>query len=150
MLLDAAIRPTARRAFSAQAPAQLINGYVIAGLVLWPCQFESRTDGAAAARTSSSGGTRRKAGGAEGAQKAATTSLSWALSGLLCMATWRPDSNNADFLQPPASFGRKAVGPLDVKVCPEVHAFDAGAEKFEWVARNTSRRRARARRYFQK
>ena len=74
-----------------------------------------------------------------GAQKAATTSVSWALSGLLCMATWRPDSNNADFLQPPASFGRKAVGPLDVKVCPEVHAFDAGAEKFEWVARNTSR-----------
>ena len=74
-----------------------------------------------------------------GTQKAATTSLTWALSGLLCLATWRPDHVATEVLLPPAALGRPSLGALESKICPEVHAFDAGGEKFEWVSDNTSR-----------
>jgi len=74
-----------------------------------------------------------------GTQKAATTSLTWALSGLLCLATWRPDHVATSVLLPPAALGRPALGALRSKICPEVHAFDAGPDKFTWVSENTSR-----------
>ena len=74
-----------------------------------------------------------------GTQKAATTSLTWALSGLLCLATWRPDHVETEVLLPQAALGRPSLGALESKICPEVHAFDAGSEKFEWVSENSSR-----------
>ena len=46
-----------------------------------------------------------------GTQKAATTSLTWALSGLLCLATWRPDhvASSAHYLVETGQATREAA-----------------------------------------
>ena len=75
-----------------------------------------------------------------GAQKAATTSLSSALAGVLCLALYRP---NEDTVEPPAVAGldklhasTEAGGAVQ---CSEVHAWDGSLTKFNALLEHPQR-----------
>ena len=74
-----------------------------------------------------------------GAQKAATTALSWALQESLCFSNWRPDEGSDNLVEPPAVSFQPSNRSDGSKPSPEVHAFDGDMSRTVWVRERPSR-----------